>query len=284
MRYISLCSGIEAASVAWNPLGWEPVAFAEIEPYPAAVLAHRFPDVPNLGDVTQVDWSEYHGAADLVVFGSPCQSYSVAGLRQGLDDPRGQLMLGCLAACRDIDPEWVIFENVPGLLSADRGRCFATFLNAVAILWPRGGAAWRVLDASFFRLAQRRRRLFVVVNTRDWRRACEVLLEPESLRGDTAQSKAKREELARADGGSPSTSGITGDGVLTMSSGQANAEITTEDISPTLTCLHEAPIVFDRAAFNQGKGALYMPHIERADVMDTLVARGPHGVCVRIDG
>lgn len=139
MRYISLCSGIEAASVAWDPLGWEPVAFAEIEPYPAAVLAHRFPDVPNLGDVMQVDWSEYHGAADLVVFGSPCQSYSVAGLRQGLDDPRGQLMLGCLAACRDIDPEWVVFENVPGLLSADRGRCFATFLNAVAILWPRGG-------------------------------------------------------------------------------------------------------------------------------------------------
>lgn len=140
MRYISLCSGVEAASLAWLPLGWEPVAYAELEDFPSAVLAAKFPDTPNLGDVTKVNWKEYHGAADLVIFGSPCQSYSIAGLREGLADPRGQLMLECLAACRDIDPEWVLFENVPGLLSSDRGRSFETFLNAVAILWPRGGA------------------------------------------------------------------------------------------------------------------------------------------------
>jgi len=113
-----------------------------------------------------------------------CQSFSVSGLRQGLDDPRGQLMLECLAACRDIDPEWVVFENVPGLLSADKGRCFATFLNAVAILWPDGGAAWRCLDAQWFGVAQRRRRVFAVINTRDWRRAAEVLLDENCLRGN----------------------------------------------------------------------------------------------------
>ena len=140
IRYISMCSGVEAASLAWGPLGWEPVAFAEIEEFPSAVLAARFPDVPNLHDVTAVDWKEYHGAADLVVAGFPCQSYSIAGLRKGLDDPRGQIMLACLAACRDIDPEWIVLENVAGLLSSHGGRDFETLLNAVAFLWPRGGA------------------------------------------------------------------------------------------------------------------------------------------------
>lgn len=139
MRYISLFSGVEAATLAWEPLGWEPVAFAEIEPFPSAVLAYRWPDVPNLGDITKVDWSKYHGAADIVVGGFPCQSYSVAGLRKGLADPRGNLMLEFLKACREIDPEWVIGENVPGLLSSNGGRDFQTLLEAVAILWPRGG-------------------------------------------------------------------------------------------------------------------------------------------------
>ena len=140
LRYISLCSGVEAASLAFCQLeGFKPVAYAELEDFPSAILAAKFPDVPNLHDVTKVNWKEYYGAADLVIFGSPCQSYSISGLRKGLDDPRGQLMLACLAACRDIDPEWAVLENVPGLLSADRGRCFETFLNAVAILWPRGG-------------------------------------------------------------------------------------------------------------------------------------------------
>ena len=166
-KYISLCSGIEAATLAFDKLGFEPVAFAEIEDFPSAVLAARFPNTPNLGDVTKVDWKEYHGAADLVVAGFPCQSYSIAGLRGGLADPRGQIMLSCLAACRDIDPEWVIFENVPGILSSHGGRDFETLLNAVAILWPRGGCSWRILDARWWGVAQRRRRVCVVVNTRD---------------------------------------------------------------------------------------------------------------------
>ena len=139
MRYISLFSGVEAASVAWEPLGWEPVAFAEVEPFPCAVLEERFPGVPNLGDVTKVDWREWRGKADLVVGGSPCQAFSVAGLRKGLADPRGNLMLEYLRACYEIGPEWIVWENVPGGLSADGRRAFQAFLEAVVELWPEGG-------------------------------------------------------------------------------------------------------------------------------------------------
>ena len=370
MRYISLCSGVEAASMAWLPLGWECVACAEFDQFPSAVLANRFPGAPNLGDVTKVDWKKYHGAADLVIFGSPCQSFSVSGLRRGLDDPRGQLMLECLAACRDIDPEWVVFENVPGLLSADGGRCFATFLNAVAILWPDGGAAWRVLDAQWFGVAQRRRRVFAVINTRDWRRAAEVLLDENCLRGNPPTRGETRKDLAAdagqgAEGGDecltpwdvqsrrvftdeatwPSLYAGEGGGhdyvirdddervncfkwfagakarsmpayedgttpTLTnsdshqpavafaqsqretlicqpqvMASGQANAEVAT-DMCPTIAArnykdppiLVTDPIVIDRAAYNQGQNAQYPPHIEQTDLMDTLVARGPHAI------
>ena len=195
-KYISLCSGIEAASVAWTALGWEPVAFAEVEPFPSAVLANRFPDVKNLGDITKVDWKAFHGTADVVISGFPCQSYSVAGLRKGLADPRGQIMLECLAAIRDIDPEWAVLENVPGLLSSHGGRDFQTLLDAVAILWPRGGVAWRILDAQWFGIPQRRRRIFLVINTRDWRRAPAVLFESEGVFGDIASREAKRKELA----------------------------------------------------------------------------------------
>ena len=196
LDYISLFSGIEAASVAWGPLGWSPVAFAETEPFPSAVLAERFPDVPNLGDVTIVDWREWNGRADLVIGGSPCQSFSVAGLRKGLADPRGNLMLEYLRACEAIAPEWIVWENVPGVLSSNGGADFQALLEAVAELWPDGGCAWRVLDAQFFGVAQRRRRVFLVVNTRDWRRAAAVLQDPASLHGNSSASRAKREELA----------------------------------------------------------------------------------------
>ena len=139
MKYISLFSGIEAATVAWQTLGWEPVAYAEIEPFPKAVLKHHYPNVPDLGDMTKVNWKEYHHAADVVVGGSPCQAFSIAGLRKALDDPRGQLMLEYLRACAEIDPEWIVWENVPGVLSAERGRAFQSLLEAVAELWPDGG-------------------------------------------------------------------------------------------------------------------------------------------------
>lgn len=105
IRYISLFSGIEAATVAWRQLGWKPIAYAEIEPFPKAVLRQHYPEVPDLGDMTKVDWKQYHHAADVVVGGSPCQAFSIAGLRKALDDPRGQLMLEYLRACAEIDPE-----------------------------------------------------------------------------------------------------------------------------------------------------------------------------------
>ena len=139
MKYISLFSGIESATVAWQTLGWEPVAYAEIEPFPKAVLKHHYPNVPDLGDMTKVNWKEYHHAADVVVGGSPCQAFSIAGLRKALDDPRGQLMLEYLRACAEIDPEWIVWENVPGVLSAEHGRAFQSLLEAVAELWPDGG-------------------------------------------------------------------------------------------------------------------------------------------------
>lgn len=132
-------SGIEAASVAWHPLGWHAVALSEIEPFPSAVLAHHYPNTPNLGDMTKVNWNEYHHTADVVVGGSPCQAFSIAGLRKALDDPRGQLMLEYFRACEQIDPEWVVWENVPGVLSADHGRAFGSLLAGVAELWPDGG-------------------------------------------------------------------------------------------------------------------------------------------------
>lgn len=234
LRYISLFSGIEAASVAWQPLGWEPVAYAEIEPFPKAVLKHHYPNVPDLGDMTKVNWKEYHHAADVVVGGSPCQAFSIAGLRKALDDPRGQLMLEYLRACAEIDPEWIVWENVPGVLSAEHGRAFQSLLEAVAELWPDGGAAWRVLDAQFFGVAQRRERVFVVVNTRDWRRAAPVLFERESLCWDSASSREKRKALT---GGTANVIGNADPNVgecLTPGESQARRVYAADGVMPTL--------------------------------------------------
>lgn len=193
MRYVSLFSGIEAASVAWGPLGWEPVSFSEIDPFPSAVLARRFPGVPNLGDITKIDWSK-HGecvSADLVVGGSPCQSFSIAGTRTGLDGASG-LMREYVRAVRELRPRWVVWENVPGALSSSDGRDFGCLLGALDDLGY--GLAWRVLDAQFFGVAQRRRRLFLVGSLGD-QRASEVLFESESLRWDHPSSRAKRQAL-----------------------------------------------------------------------------------------
>lgn len=195
LRYISLFSGVEAATLAWEPLGWEPVAFAEIDPFPSAVLAERWPNVPNLGDVSKVDWSPYRGTVDVVVGGSPCQAFSIAGRREGLMDTRGQLMLEYVRAVAEIKPRWFIWENVPGVLSQDRGRAFGTLLREMDEL--RYGMAWRVLDAQFFGVAQRRRRVFLVGHLGDRPGAsAAVLFEPESVSGNTTSSKQKREALA----------------------------------------------------------------------------------------
>ena len=193
MKYISICSGIEAASTAWDSLGWQPIAFSEIEPFPSAVLAHHWPDVPNLGDMTKHnDWPTTL-RPDLIVGGTPCQAFSVAGLRKGLEDPRGNLTLTFLAIVAQHRPAWVVWENVPGVLS-DRTGAFGSFLSGLAELGY--GWAYRVLDAQYFGVAQRRRRVFVVASLGGWGRAAAVLFERESLLWHPAPSREKGQGVA----------------------------------------------------------------------------------------
>ena len=183
MKYLSVCAGIEAASVAWHQFGWEPVAFSEIEPFPCAVLAEHYPNTPNWGDMTKYkDWPD--ATISLLVGGTPCQSFSVAGLREGLADSRGNLMLTYLGIAQKYRPEWLVWENVSGVLSSNGGEDFATLLRGMAELGY--GVAYRILDAQYFGVAQQRRRVFVVGNSRDWRRAAAVLFERHSLSGDSA--------------------------------------------------------------------------------------------------
>lgn len=371
MRYVSVFSGVEAATVAWEPLGWEPVAFCEVDAFPSAVLAERFPDVPNLGDITQVDWERFksdHGTVDLVVGGSPCQSFSVAGKREGLSGASG-LMWEYVRCVRELRPRWFVWENVPGALSSEGGEAFRCLLASMDDLGYY--CAWRVLDAQFFGVAQRRRRVFLVGSLGN-ERCADVLFEPEGLRWNTPSSRDKRKELAArarsraegADGGV--TYCIQGDIARGAHMGQngrgwsdtgecytlntmdvhavtdapkpctlqvrcgkeggGKGALIQEDMSATLSCANvqtlfqptaygfsagqsgkagslayqkeQSPtlragssgtnqvptVVIDRAAYNQGVNAQYNPHIEETDVMDTLVARGPHAVGVREGG
>jgi len=208
MRFGSVCSGIEAASVAWDSLGWEAQWFSEIEHFPSAVLAHRFPTVPNLGDMTLLHENQIFQDAtiDLLVGGTPCQSFSVAGLRKGLDDPRGNLMLTFLSLAQRKKPRWIVWENVTGVLSSNGGRDFATFLTALGNIGY--GFAYRVLDAQYFGVAQRRRRVFVVGYLGDWRPAGAVLFESDCLQGNSAKSREKRKATSPDAQGGSGESGI----------------------------------------------------------------------------
>ena len=179
--------------MAWHPLGWNPVAFSEIEKFPSRVLAHHYPNVRNLGDMTKFEeWNI--GAIDLFVGGTPCQSFSVAGLRKGLSDPRGNLMLTFGAIANRFRPRWLVWENVPGVLSSNGGRDFGAFVGMLGELGY--GWAYRVLDAQYFGVAQRRRRVFVVGCFGDWRRAAAVLFERNSMSGNNPPSRKKGEEVA----------------------------------------------------------------------------------------
>jgi len=198
MIYGSVCSGIEAATVAWRPLGWTPAWFAEIDPFARAVLAHRYPEVRNLGDFTSIrgPWLRRIGATriDLLAGGTPCQAFSVAGHRLGLDDPRGNLTLEFLRLAKRLRPRWIVWENVPGVLSIGGGRTFGTVLGTLAELGY--GIAYRILDAQFFGVPQRRRRVFVVGHLGRWQAAAAVLFERESLRRDLAARRKKRPDVA----------------------------------------------------------------------------------------
>jgi DNA (cytosine-5)-methyltransferase 1 len=291
MRFLSVCSGMEAASIAFEPLGWKAVGFCEIDPFASAVLAHRFPNTPNYGDLTKYkQWPLEPGTVDVLIGGPPCQAFSVAGLRRGLADPRGNLTLTYLGLVDRLRPEWVVYENVPGLLSVDGGRTFGTFLHALGQLGY--GWAYRILDAQhvgecrlhphrrgWSAVPQRRRRIFVVARrgAGGWASAAEVLSLREGLQRHLAAGGKKRQGVAPdAGGGAEKGSWLDGGQVsqtldAVLQKGQTMPE---KNRFPAVL----QPVVIDRAAFNQGENAQYDPHIGEADVMDTVVARGPHAV------
>jgi DNA (cytosine-5)-methyltransferase 1 len=303
MKYLSVCSGIEAASVAWHPLGWTPLAFSEIEAFPRAVLAHHYPQVPLHGDFTVLRDQDWIVDADILVGGTPCQAFSVAGLRNSLSDDRGNLSLEFVRLADAIDirrvdagkpPAIIVWENVPGVLSV-KDNAFGCFLAALAAdtapyvpprgKWTNAGVvdgparqvAWRTLDAQYFGLAQRRRRVFVVASARKGFDPASVLLEFEGMRRDTAPRREAGQGSAHATAPCLTSSGRgverTGDTrgqdpvVACMAHGQANAEIRTDGGAPTLSCIHEAPIVthtlkgegFDASEDGTGRGTPLVP-------------------------
>ena len=311
MRYVSLFSGIEGASVAWEGLGWEPMAFSEIEPFPCAVLAARFPEVPNLGDVTEVDWLEFkreRGVPDLVVGGSPCQSFSVAGKREGLKGASG-LMYEYIRAVRELRPRWFLWENVPGALSVERGAAFGQLLSEMADCGY--GLAWRVLDAQFCRVpvysdtgelerfvgpvAQRRRRVFLV-GCLAGEGAVEVLLEPEGMRGDTAPSRDKRQELARAAGrgaqGDCGTGRVGGAGAtflkpaLGFTPGVSTTGTLTvaEDLAPTVRAQSNSNTPACAVRMRAGKPGGGKGPLVQVDLSGTLATGNDQTIVVPIDG
>jgi DNA (cytosine-5)-methyltransferase 1 len=198
MKYLSVCSGVEAATVAWHNLGWTPVAFSEFDTFPSAVLAHHYPDVPNLGDITKFKEWKLNEPIDLLVGGTPCQSFSVAGLRKGLEDPRGNLMLTYVGILDKFKPKWCVWENVLGVLSSNGGRDFGSFLGALVELGY--GFSYRVLDAQNFGIPQRRRRVFVVGCLGDWVSPAKVLFEPNCLQGNTPKSRDKEKRITKYSG------------------------------------------------------------------------------------
>lgn len=305
MKYATICSGIEAVSEAWKNLPYEAQFFSEIEPFPSAVLQHHYPKIPNLGDMEQYEKWDYR-KIDIIVAGTPCQSFSVAGLRKGMVDPRGNLTIKFAKILGKFYPRWFVWENVPGVLSANKGRDFAKFLGLLSGTnieppkkgWKNSGIipgyknayglAYRTLDAQYFGVPQRRRRVFVVGHIGSWQRAAAVLFESHSLQGHSPPSREEGEgftyDVAPCIGASGrgferagETRGqdpvvavhTTGAGcwkkglgvlrgrkqdshenLLCMAHGQGNSEIVS-DGDPSLTCNHEAPICFTQNSRNE---------------------------------
>lgn len=204
MRVATCFSGIGAPECAWKDLGWEFVWTSEIEPFPSAVLKHHYPTVPNLGDINNVhkyakSIKRKFGPIDLICGGSPCQSFSIAGLRKGLDDPRGNLALVYLGLVDRLKPRWIVWENVHGILTSNSGRDFGAFISALEQIGY--SFAWRILDAQYFGVPQRRRRIFVVGHLGDWRRAAAVLFEPHGMSRNPSPGKCEKEIVATLTGG-----------------------------------------------------------------------------------
>ena len=288
MIYASVCSGVEAASLAWMPLGWKAAWFSEIDPFPCEVLKQRFPDVPNLGDMTKIKGEEYRGTVDLLVGGTPCQGFSVAGKQGGLNDPRSGLAMSYCRLLETMRPRWFVWENVPGVFSTNQGDDFRAFLGKIDEIGY--SVAWRVLDAQYVRVdgfpravPQRRRRVFVVGHLgADWRYPASVLFEPEilyrntpprrtegkSITGDSAVCSGTAGRFWDESGVNPTlnqcsqNSGTIGASnqelfsqdangiVMCVESGQTCATVNIEH-SPSLTCNHDHPYV---GVFNSHAG------------------------------
>ena len=198
MKFLSLFSGIEAASVAWSQLGWTCVGLSEIDPFASAVLAKRFPNVPNLGDVTKITkgdldaLKEKHGAITVICAGSPCQSFSIGGKRGGLSDPRGNLMWQFVRVVDTVRPKWILWENVAGVLSSGGGADFACLLQALADIGY--SLSWRVLDAQWFGVPQQRRRVYLVGHLTDPTSCFKALFERKSVQRDHQESREQRQD------------------------------------------------------------------------------------------
>ena len=300
MYFGSVCSGIEAASIAFAPLGWRAAWLAEIDKFASAVLAHHYPDVPNLGDMTKIAARVRSGeipAPDVFCGGTPCQSFSIAGLRKSLDDARGNLSLNFCEIANEIDsarlvrgeqPSIIFWENVPGVLST-KDNAFGCFLaglageddplvppggkwtNAGCVLGPQRAVAWRLLDAQYFGVAQRRRRVFVVASARKGFDPATVLFEWDGVRRDSAPSREARQVAPTIPSRSTAGGGLGTDfdcdgGTICVATGQAGAEIGA-DMAPTLNCNHEAPYVahslrgegFDASEDGTGRGTPLVP-------------------------
>jgi DNA (cytosine-5)-methyltransferase 1 len=324
--YGSVCSGIEAATVAWKPLGWRAAFVSEIEPFPRAVLKHHHPEVPLHGEFTTIKAGDYE-PIDLLVGGTPCQSFSVAGLRGGLGDDRGNLALEYLRLAGRLRPRWIVWENVPGVYSstshvapdpcppdinldaddgpadgeeivvedcydADESHAFACFLAGLSELGY--GYAYRTLDAQFFGVAQRRRRVFVVGYLGDWRRAAAVLFERHSLQGHSPPRREAREGIAptisaRTKGGGGLGTDFDCDGGLipalshTLNAGGMNrqdfetetliAAALTNSRSSTQCPNEDTTLIYSIMPQNSGKD--YKARV--VDVAQPIMASGPVG-------
>lgn len=296
IRYGSVCSGIEAATAAWHTLKWNPAFFSEIEDFPRAVLSHHYPDVPCHGDFTTIGKDEY-GTIDLLVGGTPCQSFSIAGLRKGLADDRGNLALEFIRLAERKRPRWVVWENVPGALSIDRGRAFGSILGGLAQCGY--GFAYRVLDAQYFGVPQRRKRVFVVGCLGSWQRAAAVLFERESLCGDLTPRREKGEGPAAFTPGSIGGYSV-GCGTLRANGGDLGGGSETLIIPETMTFDRQSsgeygtsPVASTMSARDYKGASDLICHIDGGETARTLTARhdgspdsdrGPNVIAYRTAG
>lgn len=248
MIYGSVCSGLEAATVAWGPLGWTPAWFSEIDPFCCRILKHHYPHVPNLGNMLKIRDNEIfkQSVIDLLIGGTPCQDFSMAGLRAGLTGKNGSLAVEFCRILMSKRPRWFIWENVPGVFSSGGGADFHQILMGFQECGY--SCAWRVLDSQYFGVPQRRRRVFVVGHLGDdWRPSAAVLFEPQGLRRYSAPRGKKGQTVAALTSNGVGASGADDNQaqaghLITMSTGQPGAEIN-YDLAPTLNCDHEQPIV-----------------------------------------